>query len=119
MPLIYENNAIRHPFRALRLIVRRWTLAGLRHRQLQYDANATHPATGDFDGGDIPAELQQFVVGEVLPWKGLKFKVGKVVGGQFPCVILVPAGLTHGMKLRALRHARDRMREDGHVAHSG
>jgi len=111
MPAIYQNDALRHPLRALALAVRRWTLRGLRGRQLQYDANATHPLTGDFDGGALPPGLQQFTVGEVLPWKGTKFKVGKVVGGDFPCVILVPVGITHGLKLRALRHARDRMRE--------
>lgn len=58
-------------------------------------------------GGEIPAQLRNFTVGEVLPWKGTTFTVGKIIGGDFPMLILLPSGLTHGAKLRILRKVRD------------
>jgi hypothetical protein len=36
----------------------------------------------------------------------LTFRVGKVIGGPFPCIILVPTGLTKGTKLRTMRQFR-------------
>lgn len=107
MAEIYQLNALRHPFRAIGLALRRFTLRGLRSMQLKDDRNATNPATGDFDGGAIPPEFAHFQVGEVLPWKGHRFKVGKVVGGELPCIILVSAGPTRGTKLRTLKNFRD------------
>jgi len=83
---------------------------------LQWDRNATHPDTGDFDGGEVPASLAHFSEGEVLPWKGVTFKVGKVVGGALPCIMLVPIGATHGTKLRTMRRFRDRAREARRVS---
>lgn len=100
---VYTDNAILHPIRALRRALRRWSLT--------LDKNATNPASGDFaHDGSLPVNLQHFQVGEVLPWKGVRFKVGKIIGGDFPCVILVPAGVTHGTKLRTLRNFRDLQR---------
>lgn len=91
---IFINNAIEHPLRAL--------VRGFRRILL-------NRAMGDpmWDGGAIPPALAGFTVGESLPWKGVSFKVGKIVGGDFPCVILVPAGRTRGAKLQALRNFRD------------
>lgn len=91
---IFINNGLLHPVRALRIALRR----------LLVNRDHNDPL---WDGGAIPEPLQRFTVGEVLPWKGLRFKVGKVVGGDFPCVILVPVGATHGAKLRKLRQFRD------------
>jgi hypothetical protein len=106
---IYRDNALRHPFRSLARAVRRWTLRN--------DHNATHPLTGDFDAdGSLPPNLQHFQTGEVLPWKGVRFRVGKVVGGDFPCIILVPAGITHGTKLRTLKNFRDLNRQEARRA---
>ena len=95
---IFTINPFLHPIRALALAVRRWTL--------REDVNSS-TASGDFDAGAIPPQLQRFEKGELLPWKGISFRVGKVVGGDFPCVILVPVALTHGRKLQALRRFRD------------
>jgi hypothetical protein len=79
--------------RALKIAVRRWLLRGdLRSPDL--------PA-------DIPPALQQFHVGELLPWKGTTLKVGKIVGGDFPALILIPTGRTHGATLKGLRNMRD------------
>jgi len=64
-----------------------------------------------WDGGRVPAYLAGFQEGEALPWKGVVFRVGKIVGGDTPAIILVPVGLTHGGKLRTLRAARDLMRQ--------
>jgi len=80
----------------LRRLVRRWTL--------RQDARDPRVPT------DLPLALQRVQVGECLPWKGTTFKVGKVIGGDFPCIILVPNGLTRGAKLRGLRNARDTFR---------
>jgi hypothetical protein len=91
---IFINNALRHPLRALNLACRR----------LLVNKDYGDPL---WDGGAIPAALQQFSVGEALPWKGTMFKVGKVVGGDFPCVILVPVDRTKGAKLNAMRNFRD------------
>lgn len=106
MPAIYTLSVWRHPIRAVSLWLRRTTLAGLRRAQLRDDAAQTSPTTGDFDGGVIAGPLQQFTVGESLPWKGVRFKVGKVVGGPLPCVILVPVDVTHGRKLQTMRAFR-------------
>lgn len=91
---IFINNAIEHPLRALTRFFRRVL---------------TNRDMGDpmWDGGEIPAALKPFATGESLPWKGVMFKVGKVVGGDFPCVILVPADRTRGAKLQQMRRFRD------------
>lgn len=91
---IFTNNAIEHPFRALTRFFRRVL---------------TNRDMGDpmWDGGEVPAALKSFTTGESLPWKGVMFKVGKVVGGDFPCVILVPADRTRGAKLQRMRQFRD------------
>lgn len=95
---IWTNNAIIHPVRALKMALRRW---------LQSEDAGVDPM---WTGGEIPPYLEPFAVGESLPWKGLRFKVGKIVGGDFPCVILVPVDHTHGKKLRRLRGLRDSIR---------
>jgi hypothetical protein len=95
---VFLINPLRHPLRALALAIRRWTL--------REDLHASR-ADGDWDAGAIPPQLQRFEKGEVLPWKGITFRVGKVVGGEFPCLILIPVGLTRGRKLHALRQLRD------------
>ena len=112
---VYLDNPILHPLRTLGRKIRAWAAREIRRSQLQRDANASHPITGDFDGGDIPPVLQKFQTGEFLPWKGVRFRVGKVVGGDFPCVILVPAGVTHGRKLQILREYRDIKKAEGNV----
>lgn len=112
---VYVDNPILHPFRTLGRKIRAWAAREVRSFNLKGDANASHPVTGDFDGGDIPPVLQKFQAGEFLPWKGVQFRVGKVVWGDFPCVILVPAGVTHGRKLQILRQYRDIQRADGNV----
>lgn len=74
-----------------------------------------------WDGGQVPDHLQQFTPGEILPWKGVSFRVGKVIGGKFPMVILIPAGATHGKRIRNLRIFRDMLREvrDASVSKAG
>lgn len=96
---IWRINPCRHPWQALAYSIRRWTL--------REDLHASTADGTDFQGGAIPPELQRYEKGELLPWKGLTFRVGKVVGGDFPCVILVPVGLTRGAKLRRMRVFRD------------
>ena len=107
MAYVYELSFWRHPVRVTNLAVRAAVLRGLRALYLRDDHNATHPISGDFESGEVPKGLQQFEVGEALPWKGVWFKVGKVVGGDLPCVILVPTNITKGTKLRTLRTFRD------------
>lgn len=95
---IWTINPFLHPLRALGLAIRR--------RTLRVEASQALP-DGDFhDENAIPAALQRFERGELLPWKGLTFRVGKVVGGDFPCIILVPVGLTRGSKLQNMRRFR-------------
>lgn len=104
---IFHDNALLHPVRALKRTLRRW---------LQSEDAGVDPL---WTGGEIPAYLEGFAVGESLPWKGVRFKVGKVVGGDFPCVILVPVDRTHGHKLRTLRTYRDLERHDRkHAKHT-
>lgn len=101
---IYNLSVFRHPIRALRMAVRRWTLR---------EESKMTGADGDFEHpGAIPPELRHFEKGEVLPWKGVMFRVGKVVGGLFPCIILVPTGLTKGAKLTTMREFRDAARRN-------
>lgn len=97
--MIWTNNALIHPIRALKIALRKWLL------------NVDH-ADPDWSGGDVPAYLEPFTVGEALPWKGVSFRVGKIVGGDFPMVILVAADRTHGAKLKTLRTYRDMARHD-------
>lgn len=87
------NNAILHPWRALKLAVRRW----------QMSADLRNPDVP----GDLPPAFERFAVGETLPWKGTSFKVGKIIGGDFPMIILVPTGMTRGAKIQGLRNMRD------------
>lgn len=91
---IFINNALRHPLRAI-------ALAG---RRLFVNRDLNDPL---WDGGVIHPMLQPFAEGECLPWKGVLFKVGKVVGGDFPCIILVPVDRSKGAKLNAMRNFRD------------
>ncbi len=91
---IFRNNALRHPLRAFTIALRR----------ILMNRDHNDPL---WDGGEVPSYLQQFTVGEALPWKGTMFKVGKVVGGNFPCVILVPVDRTKGAKLKTMRNFRD------------
>ncbi len=107
---IYQLSPWRHPFRFAGLSIRRFVIRELRRFHIRDDNNATSPLDGDFDGGEIPHELQHFQRGELVPFKGLMFRVGKVVGGPMPAVILVPVGLTRGTKLRTMRQFRDRAR---------
>lgn len=87
------NNAILHPIRAVKLVFRRWLLR----------ADLRNPALPE----NLPPALERFEVGESLPWKGTTFKVGKIIGGDFPMIILVPTGMTRGAKLQGLRNMRD------------
>jgi hypothetical protein len=99
---IFLNNALLHPLRALTIAM----------RKVLMNRDMADPL---WDGGALPPQLERFTPGEALPWKGVQFKVGKVVGGDFPCVILVPVGLTKGAKLQAMRNFRDvarRVRDD-------
>lgn len=86
-----------NPIRAIRLLLRRWTLA----------SDLRNPSVPS----DLPTYLRQFTVGEVLPWKGVTFRVGKVIAGEVPMVILTAAAPTRGRRLRALRDMRDAARE--------
>src|SRR5262252_4390244 len=86
-----------HPIRAVKIALRRWTLA----------ADARDPRLPD----DVPPALRQFTVGESFPWKGTRFRVGKIIGGDLPCLIILPCGPTHGEKLRGLRRARETFRQ--------
>lgn len=95
---IYTHNALRRPLRALVIAARRLLL----------NRDQNDPL---WDGGAIPPALHRFTPGEVLPWKGVAFKVGKIVGGDCPCVILVPVGSTRGAKLRRMRQYRDLVRD--------
>lgn len=94
---IWTNNALLHPLRALKIALRNWL-----NRMDENDAGWT--------GGEIPKYLEQFHEGELLPWKGLQFKIGKIVGGDHPCLIIVPTDRTHGAKLQHLRRFRDHNR---------
>jgi hypothetical protein len=87
------NDALRHPVRALKLAFRLWLLRG--------DLRSPDLPT------DIPPALEPFRVGELLPWKGTMLRVGKIVGGDFPALILIPVSRTHGAKLKGLRNLRD------------
>ena len=93
---IWTNNALLHPIRALKIALRNWFN--------RMDDNAS-----DWSG-TVPKYLENFHEGELLPWKGLQFKVGKIVGGDHPCVIIVPTDRTHGAKLQHLRAFRDHNR---------
>lgn len=108
---VYTVSFWRHPFRLTGLAIRRKVLLALRAWQVRDDKQQTHPVSGDFDGGDVPLELRHFQKGELLPFKGVFFRVGKVVGGPMPAIILVPVGATKGTKLRTMKNFRDRMRE--------
>lgn len=98
---IYINDALRHPIRAFKIAVRRW-LKGM--------AAEIHTVKMDEHGeiaeNDIPEYLQQFAEKELIPIKGVKFRVGKVVGGDFPCLMLVPTGLTDRRKIDTIKHYR-------------
>lgn len=78
---------------ALKRVIRRWVMT----------ADMRNPSLPD----DLPPGLERFTVGESFPLKGSWFKVGKVVGGEFPVIILVPTGMTRGAKLQGLRNMRD------------
>lgn len=106
-PTVYEVVWWRRPLMFTALSVRGFVLRSLRAMHVRHDHAATNPVTGDFDAGDVPEQLRHFAPGEVLPWKGVSFKVGKVCGGEFPCIILVPTSITHGAKLRTMRRFRD------------
>lgn len=101
---IYINDALAHPWRALKIAVRRW-LKGM--------ADEIHVVKVDQDGEiaetDIPTYLRQFQEKELIPIKGVQFRVGKVVGGDFPAIILVPTGLTQKRKLDTVRLFRREM----------
>lgn len=94
MTHIWTNNGLLHPVRALKFALRRW---------LSHHDNADP----EWTGGPVPAFLEPFAVGESLPWKGISFKIGKIVGGDFPLLILVPVDVTHGAKLKKIRDYRD------------
>lgn len=55
----------------------------------------------------VPPSLARFQVGEKIPIKGTWLTVAKVIGGDVPCMIVVPSGATRGRRLRALREIRD------------
>lgn len=107
---VYVVSFWRHPIRMTGLAIRRWTLRRLRAWQEHDDRMATHPIEGDFDGGTLPPELRHFEKGELVPFKGVFFRVGQVVGGPMPALILVPVGATKGTKLRTMKNFRDRAR---------
>jgi hypothetical protein len=90
----FTNNVFLHPIRAVKILL----------RQALQNQDAGDPL---WDGGKIPPALEPFTVGEFLPWKGTSFKVGKIIGGDFPMLILVPVDRTHGAKLKVMRTFRD------------
>lgn len=92
----FQHNVLLHPIRAVKYAIRRMVLR----------ADAREVALT----AELPPSLQRFVEGERVPLKGTWFEVGKLVGGDYPVIILVPRGLTHGAKLGGLRRARDLMR---------
>jgi hypothetical protein len=55
---------------------------------------------------DLPPALRQFQRGELLPWKGVEFRVLKVVGNPSPAIILVPTKVTHGKIVNTYRAVR-------------
>lgn len=98
---IYINDGIAHPIRAFKLAVKRWL------RGMADEITVTgSDANGDLHEPDIPPHLQQFQEREVIPLKGVQFRVGKVVGGDFPALILVPTGVTTRHKLDTIRAFR-------------
>jgi hypothetical protein len=55
---------------------------------------------------DLPPALMQFQRGELLKWKGIEFRVLKVVGNPSPALILVPTRVTHGKIVNTYRAVR-------------
>lgn len=95
----FDINPLRHPILALAVVLRRIVL--------HLDQRATNPKTGDFDAPtDLPPALERFQQGELLPWKGVNFRVAKIAGGATPAIVLVPTTPTHGAKLRVMRNFR-------------
>lgn len=64
----------------------------------------------------LPSYLSQFTRGELLKWKGVEFRVLKVVGDPSPGLILVPTASTHGQRIAAFRAIRrEQVKERRHV----
>jgi hypothetical protein len=76
----------------LKAAIRRWTL----------DGDILHPHLPKAD-----AVLGDFQVGELVPLKGIMFRVGRIAGGEYPVLLLSPIGKTKGAKLKAMREYRD------------
>lgn len=98
---IYINDGIRHPWRAFKIAAKRWLLGMAGEIQI-----AKAGSDGELAEDDIPTFLKQFQSAEIIPLKGVTFKVGKVVGGDFPALILVPTGITENRKLTVVRRFR-------------
>jgi hypothetical protein len=87
----------------LRAIVRRTLL------RLAHDTPLTKRATDDewiARAEDLPPYLLQFQHGEFLKWKGVEFRVLKVVGNPSPAIIIVATGATHGKIVEKFRETR-------------
>ena len=96
--MTYENNVLLHPIRAVKIALRRWLIR----------KDATEAA---LEREQLPPVLEQFQRGETFPLKGVSFRVARLVGGDFPAMIVIPVGVTRGAKLKALRTFRDMGRE--------
>ena len=72
-------------------------------RQWIRDSDVANPMLPSAEG----SILENFEVGELVPLKGVMFRVGRVVGGDVPVLLLSPTGPTHGAKLQTLRDYRD------------
>lgn len=64
----------------------------------------------------VPPALQQFERGELLKWKGVEFRVFKVVGDPTPGIIIVPTAITHGKKVKTYRQVRQAQKDLSRVA---
>lgn len=93
----------RYPLFRLRALVRRALL------RLAHDTPLTKRATDEAwvaRAEDVPPYLAQFQHGELLKWKGVEFRVLKVVGNPSPALIIVATNATHGKLVQKIRETR-------------
>jgi len=93
----------RYPLFRLRALIRRALLS------LAHDTPLTARASDEAwvaRTEDLPPYLVQFQHGELLKWKGVEFRVLKVVGNPSPAIIIVATGATHGKLVSKVRELR-------------
>lgn len=102
--------AWRYPWFYVSAIIRRTLL------RLAHDFPLSKRASDDDwiarDEPNIPPHLSQYQPNEILKWKGVEFRVLKVIGDPMPSIILVPASSTHGKRVAALRAINRRQQAD-------